>query len=130
MEFYAEFGNLSEKSLVAHNRYDLAGAIAQRYKGSIQKLRKDLALENKQKPKGYWTPELIEEEARKFYAEVGHISGVNLPQHKRSDLWGAIQTRYPGKMTALKEKLGIVEKPISPEEANEELMRFLEVRDE
>jgi hypothetical protein len=104
-EFYYTYGSLSDATLTNHGRLDLEGAIA-RYPGKMTGLKQQLGIETRQKPAGYWTPEHIEAEAVSFYQTHGVLSQNACAEHGRQDLNGAIQ-RYPGKMAALKEKLGI-----------------------
>lgn len=129
LEFYNRFGNLSEKSLTEQHRYDLAISITTRYPGSIQKLRGDLGLDNRQKAKGFWTEEKILDGFRQFYHQYGYLSFPFLREHGRNDLIGAVK-KYPGQVTAIKEKLGISgasqELPISSDQANEQLQRLLD----
>lgn len=53
-------------------------------------------------------------------------------ENGRADLWAAIVKYYPGKMSAIRKKLGISqtsqENVISLDEANEQLSRLLEVQ--
>lgn len=129
LKFYNRFGNISENALSNQDRYDLAIAITTKYPGSFQKLREDLGLDNRQKAKGFWTEQTIEDEARKFCDEYGDISLPLLIQHGRQDIVGAVK-KYPGQLTGLKQKLGIAEfyqeEPIPPDQANEQLAKLLE----
>jgi hypothetical protein len=62
------------------------------------------------KQKGYWTPERIESEASAFLKEFGILDNPSLLSQGRRDLVGAIQSHYPGKLTSLREFLGIPRK--------------------
>lgn len=82
---------------------------------------------------GYWTPEVVEEQAMEIYKREGRLSQALLLELGRHDLLGAIATHYPGRLTALKKKLGVTESDaenISPDQANEELMKLLEEKNE
>jgi hypothetical protein len=74
---------------------------------------------NQRKPKGYWTPEQIEKEALEFYQQEGGLSYYSL--NVKNYPLGIAISRYPGKMSGLKEKLGIplstmgVKKPMEAE---------------
>ncbi|MEK7517379.1 MAG: hypothetical protein AAB583_02425 [Patescibacteria group bacterium] len=135
--FYQQYRDISQKLLYRNGRGDLVNQIRFHYPGGLYQVQVDLGVKPKQrlsKPNGYWTVEVILQEALDFYTQYGSISQQLLRQHRRADLKGAIEQHYPGKMTTLKEKLGITysnpEDSISPDQANAELMRFLEVRDE
>jgi len=132
-EFYKTEGELTQTTLNKKKRGDLSRAI-QLYPGQMAKLKERLGIIAISKPKGYWTPQVIEQQAELFFKNHGVLSFSMLHSQNRKDLANAISHHYPGRMTALKQKFGIQlkdqEATISPYEPNEELMRFLEVKDE
>jgi len=135
LAFYQRHGHLSSSLLIQDGNSGLADAIKRYYPGGWKQLRTDVALESKsnRKPRWYWTPENTEREASEFFIKYGNISYGLLVEHGRNDLILAIYAKYPGGHTALKEKLGISSSPkeiISPDQANEELMKFLEVKED
>lgn len=128
-EFFRESGDISYSLLVDQHRYDLINAIRTYYPGGFQSLRENLGLVPNRKPNGYWTAEQIEKEISDFYMEFGKVTQNLLIDNRRFDLMAAISQYYPGRLTALKRKLGIpgrYEVEITPEEANEQLRRLLE----
>ncbi len=83
------------------------------------------------KATGYWKdPVIIENEARSALAAGIDIGYSSLKRAKLNGLLNAIPTYYPGKMRALRDKLGLsnneAEKIISPDEADE-FMRSFEI---
>lgn len=129
-EFLDREGKISYSLLQEKKESGLRAGIFKRYPGGMIQLRKDLGLEPLEKPKGYWISETIEQETKVFIQQEGNIG---LLREKRNDLRVAINQTYPGGMRGMKEKLGITQKPessISPDQANEELMRLLEPRGE
>lgn len=131
VEFYQRESGLSTKLLRKKNRRDLSSAIIRRYPGKMKQLRRDLELQPLQKT---WSLERVEQEALEFYRTEGQLNYKILYKKKRSDLWSATRRHYPGGMKKLQDKLGItrlnLEETILPDQANEELMKFLEARDE
>jgi len=127
-------GGLTYSLLMKHHAFALQSAIVEKYPGGLRDLQSKLGLTTKRRQKGYYTLDRIEEEARDFYLREGILDYTILRSHNKSGLGSAISKYYPGSITALREKLGITtshpEDTISPDQANEELMRFLEVRDE
>lgn len=131
-DFYFSFGGLSHRSLNAHRKFSLRHAINKYYPGGIRSLKDKLGIESKiVKPYGYWTREIIEEEASAFLQIHGRLTVSGLHLEGRGDLLAAIGKFYPGGISALKEKLGITEAnqepPISPDQANEQLAKLMEV---
>lgn len=108
-EFYEQYGELSHEMLGKHRRFDLQVAAGRRYPGGLTTLKEKLGIEPFRKPEGYWTPEIIEEEARRFYEETGGLTLGELKRAKKGSLQSAILYKYPGSIAALKAKLGIVE---------------------
>lgn len=76
------------------------------YPGGWTQLRIDLGLKELRKSSGYWTPDTIKAETRKFYESHGLLSRRALIASGRSDLNGQI-THYLGGMAQLKRDLGI-----------------------
>lgn len=70
---------------------------------------KNSNFDNRAKPKSkdYWTPQIIEEEARAVWFAEGGLTQKLLSRIGREDLSGAISHKYPGGMVKLKEALGI-----------------------
>ncbi len=98
----------------------------------VDETQANKVLERLNQGKGFWTPDRIEQDALEFYRVNGRLSSWSLRKFGRYDLSNAINNRYPGKMRGLKEKLGLGhlnhKDTISPDEANEELMRFLDIK--
>lgn len=132
--FYEREGKLTGRLLIQKKRSDIAVAINRHYPGKMPRLKETLGIIVKRKQNGYWTTRNIEQESILFHKNYGGLTQSLLTQHDRSDLLGAIHSYYPGQMEALKKKLGITsytsEDLISPDQANEELMKFLEAKDE
>lgn len=129
MEFFEAEGALNGKILKSKRRQDLLGAVQQRYRGGITRLRMNLGLELGKKNQ-YWTIEQIERESRQIVEQTGILSLWHLQKLGRADLIHAIATHYPGRITTLKKRLGInttvSEENISPGEANVELAKLVE----
>jgi hypothetical protein len=132
-EVQAILGNdssLTVKLLFDAGRGDLLGAIKRIYPGGLNQLRRDLNLDQPKKPDGYWTEVTIEQEAREFLEQNGSINAPLLKKACRYDLLSQIMLKYPGRLVALKTKLGITTEAqisfVSPEEANADLARLLE----
>ena len=105
----------------------LAHAIASNYRGSYSALRKDLNLDTVYVSRGYWKePANIENEARAAIAENIEFTKDGLKKAGKEKLVSAIRKRYPGGISALREKLGLDEVKVSPDQADE-MMRGLEV---
>jgi hypothetical protein len=128
--FIAMYGSLSRTLLQQNGRGDLDQAIRQKYPGKIEALCNKFGVEQLRKQNGYWTPETITEEARNVYIQSGTLSRQAVQEHGTSGLAQAITAKYPGGFAALREKLGITDKTqgekISPQDANNELLQFLE----
>lgn len=129
-KFYQKNGVLSNNALTKLGGSNLAHAIHRYYPGGIMSLIGKLGIEYTQKPQGYWTPETIKEEAKRFYEEFGRLGTNILRKYGRPGLAAVINKRYPGKLPQLKIDLGIVDpnaktQSISPEEANEQLRKLL-----
>jgi len=131
--FLEQEGGLTQRLLVSRGRPELKSAISRNYPGGIYALEQKLGLAIKQQLPGYWTPEQIEKEAKEVFEEEGALTQKVLYRKGKAGLAGAIKRHYPGGLTGLKEKLGISipnnEDTISPEEANERLMKLLEAKD-
>ena len=132
-KFYETEGVLTAKALYRMGRSDLASQISRSYKGGYLALKRELRIELSKRPDGYWTPEAIEAEVRNFLDNEGTISSGVL-HRKKPALYAAIRLHYPGGKLALESKLGIIrqetEMTVSPDEANEQLRRLLEEKDE
>lgn len=96
-------------------------------------LKERLNIPKKEKPSKFWKdPSVIESEVQKFLEVGGSLTRRNFQDQKASGLEAAIRKYYPGGMTALKKKLGILPTAgisLSPEEANvaiEELAKELD----
>lgn len=132
-EFYNKEGNLNLKLLARCGRKDLSSAIRKMYPGGIQSLRHDLGLSvQDRRPKSFWTPENMLKETKAFYDIHGRIEGAFMNRHGQSGLSSAITSKYPGGWRQLRIDLGIASfraeiQSISPEEANQQLRRLLEV---
>lgn len=104
---------LTHKDLLNNGRTDLLKAITNKYPGSIISLRAKLKTSEGTtefyKPKGYWTPEQIEKEAKKFLKKEGDISVRLLLKKGKHRLQGVISQKYPGGFKALKEKLNTLD---------------------
>lgn len=127
-KFYEANGKLTQSDLRANNAAALASA-TRRYPGGMRALKEKLAIANQSHPKGYWTPEAVEAHALAVLEEEGSLSAAALK--KRSRLSAAIANYYPGKMRALREKLGIesVQKPKdywSEEQIEREALEFFQ----
>lgn len=81
-------------------------AVSTYYPGGRRELRSNLGLPVKNRPLGYWTPELIEQEAQEFYLQHGELTQRLLNANGKRDLVNGIK-QYPGGARKLKEKLGI-----------------------
>lgn len=121
--------NLSQSSLKELRMFSLSFVLST--EGLLDTYRQMYGIKINRKPDGYWTLENIEMEAEIFYKEHGSISQDLMNTNNRKDLAGAIQNRYPGKLTVLKEKLGVTDKVfegVNPENANEQLEKLLEAK--
>jgi hypothetical protein len=125
--FYRDHGRISHDFLSRNNEPSLGNAIRS-YPGGIHQLKKDLGIKDKRKPKGYWTREQIEEQSRSFVEKEGKLDRQTLYAKGLASLDAAIGSSYPGGMSALRSKLGLVEQTqITPTDANIDLERLLEV---
>lgn len=106
-EVVRKYGKLSQELLASNGLSPLRNAISKSYPGGMFELCRKLGVESPVKPKGYWTPEIIEAEAALFLEGHGALTGDLLGQHGLSGLSAAIAKYYPGGMRGLKEKLGI-----------------------
>lgn len=130
-QFLEKHGELNPKLLAKEGRMDLVNAIYTGYPDKLRGLYNSLGIEPKRATHTDWTTELIEKQAADFYRENGIFNAKSLDEKKLFALRGAISTKYPGGIRALRKKLGIidaksVEQSISPDEANEQLRRLLE----
>jgi hypothetical protein len=111
--FYQNEHKLTKTSLTRKGRADLYGAILRSYPGKMHQLKVNLGF-GVRKPKGYWTAERIEKEAQVVSQNEESLTQRLLISLGRHDLLNAINDYYPGKLTALKEKLGVAQ--INPAE--------------
>lgn len=107
-EFYELHGRLNSRLLLSEGKNDLLVAISRKYPNKWYGLYRELGLQSPQKEKGYWTPEIIKQEAKAFFEEHGILSLEKLQEAGKGDLGSAIFKRYPGKMGALKRQLGVI----------------------
>ncbi len=121
-------GRLSQSYLLKTKQAYLTAAIKEKYPGGIRALKKKLSLKSRQ-PEGYWTPGHIETEARDLLATHKSFSISLLKQLGRNDLLIAINRKYPGGISALREKLALT--PVyhpagywTPERIEEEVARL------
>ncbi len=105
--FLQQGNSLRQESLRMNGKSSLIRAITKYYPGGMNALKKKLKLQVLRKPNDYWTPENIEKEALEFYQKEEILTQDVLRLRDRYDLLGAIAEHYPGKLTALKRKLGI-----------------------
>jgi len=103
-DFFQKYGNLTPTLLETNGQSGLSSAIT-KYPGGMYALKRKLGIEITQVPKGFWTPERIEEEAFAFYSNHGSLSMFR--KKGRGNLASAIERYYPGKIRALREKLAI-----------------------
>lgn len=127
--FYEQYGNLTHTILKRNGRNALVIAI-RNYPGKIRQLQTDLGILSPKRPNGYWTEVNIECEAREFLEKYGELTFTVLHSHRNFRLHRAIRRLYPGGLTTLREKLGLVtsiqELNLSSDQANEQLRRLLE----
>src|SRR5258706_7952464 len=105
LSFYESNGIISEKSLNSTGSGYLSSAIKAVYPGGFRQLRKDLGLP--QMRREYWSPQIIEDEARAFFTNEGRISASSLLEKGASALRQQISSSYPGGMNQLRLALGI-----------------------
>lgn len=109
---FIEYGMFSTKLLKEIDRLDLKVQLSRVYEGGIREVQQLLGIEIKNHPKEYWIPENIENEAMTFFDTYGGLTQLLMTENDRYDLIWAIRS-YPGKLTGLKEKLGISRKKLS-----------------
>lgn len=108
--FFEEHGCLAYQDLRENGKSGLGAAVARWYPEKIFGLRRKLGIKSrwlKRSPRGYWTPERIESEARVFFENYGNLTRQLLSENGRDDLGTAITQRYPGRMSKIKRRLGI-----------------------
>jgi hypothetical protein len=122
-------GELNAAVLSESDRNDLIVAINRSYPGKMRALLEKIGGKPRHK-KGYWTLELIEQEAAAFLAKNGALTYALMYEQGRKDLSSAIASIYPGKISALKEKIGFkpgnTREVISTQEANIDLESLFE----
>lgn len=130
-KFYLQNKGLNRPLLRMSGESSLIDAIGKRYPGGMLQLRVDLGIEEDRKPPGYWTIERIEQEAQEVYFNSGKLTYYLLRTTKKG-LADVVRRKYPGGINTLKEKIGVIDpnkkdqQSISPEEANEQMMKLLE----
>ncbi len=131
-KIYETEGDLSQKILVRLRNLSLNYAIQKKYPGGMDGLKRDIGIRSSERPNGYWTPETIEQEAKKFYLTHGTLDSKSMRGKGESGLSSAISSKYPGGFRALKGKFGVAinQRPpnywVNPENIELELQRFLE----
>lgn len=105
-KFVEEHGGLSHSLLERSKMGSLVVGI-RRYEGGINQLKKDLGIETKRKPKGYWTPQRIRETAKAFYESNGRLDQGILRKKGEISLSSVISRAYPGGLHKLRRDLGI-----------------------
>ncbi len=134
LAFLNQFGILTPGELKKNGRQDLIGAINEHYPGAFTKLKEHLGIGPDRRSNGHWrNPKNVEEEARILLDNGYSIANKDL-RAEHSGFISAVRKYYPGGLIALREKLGIANGErlilISPDEANEQLRRLLEEKDE
>lgn len=122
-DFIAQGNRLGPITLERSGKTELSRAIHRKYPGGWSQLRKDLDL----KPLvTTWTPELIREEALKFFLAEGRITGRLVVLKGKSGLGFAIQNKYPGGWDQLRKDIGKEVQTISTKQANSDLETLFE----
>ena len=106
-DFFKTYGDLSHPILAEHQRGDLRNAISKKYPEGITALKGQLKIKLSRRIPNFWTPEEIEKEASRFYEDFGRLDTRSLSANGQRSLALAIQRKYPGKLSALQEKLGL-----------------------
>lgn len=108
-DFVIKKKNLSRQVLIDAERGDLYNAAIESYPGGINGLRTDLGLSplRVNKPEGYWTDELIEQQAKDFLKDNGVLTTYAIAQSGMSDLASAISSKYSGGINGLRKKLDL-----------------------
>lgn len=82
--------------------------VVSKYYGGLRGLNEFLGQETTAKPNGYWKSlDNIEREAAAFYQKNGVLTNNALEREGHAVLCGAINKYYPGRIFALRKKLGI-----------------------
>jgi hypothetical protein len=84
----------------------LASVITKFYPGKMAALAESLDVEQSHKPQGYWSIEIIEQEAQAFLATHTKLTLTLLIRNQNGPLAAAIGEHYPDGMRGLQEKLG------------------------
>lgn len=124
--FIEEEGTITVSLLDKKGRSNLGTTIVHNYPGGMTRLKLNLGI-RANKPKGFWTNERIESEAREFLQKHGSLSKRLLDGNERSDLRYAIFRKYPGGIDALRESLGL-QNGVSQNEARQDLQKLVEVK--
>lgn len=125
-----ELGDLSRKKLLKAGKLDFDNAAKKHYPGGMTALKAKFALEQYREPKGYWTPERVEIEAKKFLEKYGTLTHKALRKHRFSSLSSAISMIYPGGASGLRLHLGLgqinAEQKIARDQANTDLSNLFD----
>lgn len=105
-DFYSDHGTLTAVQLNMKKKSGLAAAIRKRYPGGMRQLKDDLKIGNRAVPKGFWTPDVVEQEVLRFVQKEGDLSFRLLGEKKRADLIGAVR-QYPGGINQLRLNIGL-----------------------
>lgn len=101
----AEHGDISKNLLEEIGRSDLVGAATRHYPGGLFALKDRLQVQTR-KPRGYYTVEQIESDARAFVGEHGSLHPQIMKEAGYSSLSAKI-SQYPGGRRGLAAALGI-----------------------
>lgn len=105
-EFIEQHGTLTKKLLEEKGQSKLFGAICRRGLG-MRKVREVLGLQELKRPDGFWTLEVIRDQALQVFLDHGKLNSTVLEANGKTTLLSAIMARYPGKMTQLRMDLEI-----------------------
>lgn len=109
-QFILGGNRLTFRSLLDSGKSDLSGAAQKYYPGGLHALQEKfgVATGKDPKPHRYWqneqSPEILRQEARKFFDTYGQLSHSALIREKRADLVGTLK-HYPNHMKGLKRDL-------------------------
>lgn len=103
-----EKGDFRDRILRETGNSSLGFAINRYYQGGMPALRKKLGLDENIPLQEYWNDTTnIEVEAKKIIASKGALTQKTIKDSNTIGLMHAIDTKYPGGLTALKSKFGI-----------------------
>lgn len=107
-------GNINAALLVKKGQAGLSAAVSNNYPGSWIQLKRDLGIDLKYKPAGYWTTGKVEEEARILLGEHKQLTHNSLKRQGKGDLLYAIKTIYPGGIRQLRHNLNTPDVTVKP----------------